>query len=64
MVPLSKMIILWWLFVASHFSLDLITSNIMTKQKRKGYQGIGAIDEAFEYKNTRSDFKFCNYREK
>ena len=36
----------------------------MTNQERKGYHGIGATDEAFEYKNTKSDFKCCNYREK
>ena len=35
----------------------------MTNQKGKGYQGIGETDEAFEYQNTRSDFKCCNYRE-
>ena len=29
----------------------------MTKQKGEGYQGIGAIDEPFEYENTRSDFR-------
>ena len=40
-----------------------IAPNIMTKQKGKGYQGIGGIDEAFEYENTRSDFKCCNYQE-
>ena len=32
----------------------------MTEQKEKGYQGIWAI-EAFEYENTRSDFKYCHY---
>ena len=36
----------------------------MAKQKGKGYQGIGEIDEAFEYENTRSDFRCCNYQEK
>ena len=33
-------------------------------QKWKEYQGTGAIDEAFEYENTRSEFKCCIYREK
>ena len=48
MATLSKMIILWWLFTLSQFSFDFIVRNIMMKQKGKGYQGIGAIDEAFE----------------
>ena len=61
MATLSKMIILWWLFTFSQFSFDFIVRNIMMKQKGKGYQGIGAIDEAFEYKNTGRDFKSCNY---
>ena len=33
-------------------------------QKGKGYQEIKAIDEAFKYENTRSDFKCCSFREK
>ena len=36
----------------------------MRKQKEKRYQGIGAIDEAFENENTRSDSKCCSYLEK
>ena len=60
----SKMIILWWLFIISQFSFDFVAPNIMTKQKGKIYQGIGATDEAFEYENTRNDFKCCNYQEK
>ena len=36
----------------------------MIKQKRMGYQGIGVIEEAFVYENTRNDFKCCNYPEK
>ena len=62
MTTLFEMIILWWLFIISQFSFDFVAPNIMTKQK--GYKGIGAIDEAFEYENTRSDFKCCNYQEK
>ena len=61
---MTEMIISWWLFMASQFSFDFIAPNIMTKQKGKGYQRIGVIDDAFEYKNTRSDFKCCNYQEK
>ena len=48
MAMLSEMIILWWLFIASQFSFDFIAPNIMKKQKEKGYQGIGTIDELFE----------------
>ena len=48
MAMLSEMIILWWLFIASQFSFDFIARNIMKKQKEKGYQGIGTIDELFE----------------
>ena len=47
-------------FIASQFSFDFVVRNMM-KQKGKGYQGIGAIYEAFEYENTRSDFKCCKY---
>ena len=61
MATLSEMIILWWLFIASQSSFDFIVSNIMMKQKGKGYQGIGAIHEVFEYENIRRDFKCCNY---
>ena len=57
------MIISWWLFIASQFSFDFIAPNIMTEQKGKGYQRIRAI-EAFEYENTRSYFKCCDYQEK
>ena len=64
MATLSKMIILWWLFTLWQFLFDFIVPNIMMKQKGKGYQGIGAIDEAFEYKNTGRYFKSCNYWEK
>ena len=64
MVTLSKMIILTWIFIFSHFLFDFIPPNLMTKQKGKGYQGIGEIDERDEYENTRSDFKHCNYQEK
>ena len=35
----------------------------MTEENGKGYKGIRAV-EAFEYENTRSDFKCCDYREK
>ena len=63
MVTLSKVIILWWLSIASQFLFDLMVPNIMTEQKGKGYRGIRAI-EAFEYENTRSDFKCYDYREK
>ena len=34
----------------------------MMEQKGKEYQEIRAIG-AFDYENTRSDFKCCNYRE-
>ena len=47
----------------SQFPVDFVAPNIMTGQKGTGYQGIRAI-EAFEYKNTRSDFKCCDYQEK
>ena len=47
----------------AQFSFDFTVHNIITEQKGKGLQGIRAI-EAFEYENTRSDFKCCNYREK
>ena len=30
------------------------------EEKGKGYKEIRSI-EAFEYENTRSDFKFCDY---
>ena len=33
----------------------------MAKQKGKGNQGIIRLIEAFEYKNTRNDFKHCDY---
>ena len=33
------------------------------EQKGKGYQRIRAT-EAYEYENTRRDFKCCDYREK
>ena len=36
---------------------------MMTEQKGKGYQGIRAV-ETFEYENTRSDLKCCDYRKK
>ena len=32
--------------------------------EREGVPRIGTIDEAFEYQNTRSDFKCCNWWEK
>ena len=64
MATLPEMIILWWLFIASQSWFYFIVSNIMMKQKGKGYQGIWAIDEAFEYENRRSDLKRCNYYEK
>ena len=35
----------------------------MMELKRKGHQGITTI-EAFEYENTRSDVKCCDYWEK
>ena len=60
MATLSKMIILWWLFIASQFTFDFIMPNTMMEQKGKGYQGIRAT-EAFELENTRSDFKCCDY---
>ena len=44
-------------------SILFTAPNIMTEQKGKGYQGIRAI-EAFEYENTRSYFKCCDYTEK
>ena len=65
MATLSEMIILWWLFIALKvFICFYRAQNIMMTQKWKGYQGTGATDEAFEYENTRSEFKCCNYREK
>ena len=63
MAMLLKMIISWWLFIASLFPFDFITSNIMTEQKGKECRGIRVM-ETFEYENTRNDFKCCNYREK
>ena len=57
------MVILWWLFITSQFPFGFIAPNIMAEQKGKGYQRIRAI-KAFEYENTRSDFKCCNYLEK
>ena len=45
MTTLSKMIMLFPIFIALRFSFDFIAPNIMTKQKGKRYQGIGAIDE-------------------
>ena len=48
MTTLSEMIILWWLFIASQFSFDFITPNIMTKQKGEWYKGIRASDKAFD----------------
>ena len=63
---MSEMIILpCWLFIASLLSHLIIAPkpNIMTEQNRKVYQGIRAI-AAFEYKNTRSDFKRCHYWKK
>ena len=59
MGTLSEMIILRWLFIISQFPFDFIVPNIMTKQKGKGYQGIKAIDEAFEYKNIKSFGVLC-----
>ena len=55
----SEMIILsWWLlFIASRFPHFLISSNIITEERATGYQRIKAT-EAFEYKNTRGDFKY------
>ena len=47
------------IFIASQFPFDFITP------KGKGCQGSKAIEAfIFEYKNTRSDFKYCDYREK
>ena len=63
MVTLYKMIILRWLFIALQFPLVFMTPNIMTEQKGKEYQGIRAT-EAFEFDNTRSDFKCYDYLEK
>ena len=40
-----------------------VSPNIIMEQKRKGWQGIRAI-EAFEYENTRSYFKYCEKNEK
>ena len=57
MATLSEMITLWWLFFTSQFTFDFIAPKIMT------IKGIREI-EAFEYENTRSDFKCCDYREK
>ena len=37
-------------------AFDYIWPNIMTEQKRKGYQGIRAT-EAFEYENTKKWFQ-------
>ena len=58
----SEMIILsWWLlFIASRFPHLIISPNIMTEQKWKGYEGIRAA-EVFQYENTRSDFNYCYY---
>ena len=54
-----EMIILWWLFIPSQFPFDYI-SHYNDGANRKWYQGIGSI-EAFEYENTRSDVKCCDY---
>ena len=57
------MFILWRLFIAAQFPSHFIAPNTMTKQKGKRYQGHRAI-EAFEYENTRSDLKCCDYQGK
>ena len=49
-----KVIILWKLFIASWFSFDNIA------QYNDVAQGIWTL-KTFEYENTRSDFKCCNY---
>ena len=61
MATLSEMIILscWLLFIVSRFPHLIISANIMTEQKGKGYQGRRAT-EAFGYENA-SDFKYCYY---
>ena len=69
MVTLSKMIILWWLLIALQVSFNFIAPNIITKQKvflGRSTKRIGAINEAFEYKKTKtkSNQKCCDYREK
>ena len=59
----SEMIILsWWLLInaSPRFPYLIISPNIMTEQKGKGYQGIRAT-EVFQYKNPRSDFNYCYY---
>ena len=55
----SEMIILsrWLLFTASRFPHLIISPDLMTKQKGKRYQRIGAT-ESFEHENTRSDFNY------
>ena len=36
MATFSKIVTLWWLFIASQFPFDFIALNIMTQQKRMG----------------------------
>ena len=55
MATLSKIIVLWWLFITSQFPFGFIAPKIMTEQKGKGYQEIREF-EVFEYENTRSEF--------
>ena len=49
------MVVLWWLFFTSKFPFDYI-AQYSDGVKRKGYQGIRAI-ETFECENTTSDFE-------
>ena len=63
MATLSELIILWWLFMLHSFHF-ILSHKIMKQQKGKWYQGTEAIDEAFEFENTRSEFKCWDYREK
>ena len=58
------MILLWWLFITSQLPFDYITHyNNRVKEKRQGYREIRS-NQGFEYQNTRSDFKCCDYSEK
>ena len=59
MGTLSEMIILRWLLIISQFLFAFIVPIIITKQKGKGYQGIKATDEAFEYENIKSLAVLC-----
>ena len=66
---LSEMIILFIMqhggcySLLYHFPIRSASAIIVTQQKGKRYQEIKAT-ETFEFKNTTSNFKYCNYCKK